>query len=484
LSTLIKSTLILAFARVTNFALLFLSPILLVRILDPTTFGQYREFLAWSMIAASVAAFSISTNLLYFVPLHPESTRRYVSHTNWLTLFMSLLACAVIWLFGEPIRASISFDFLLPMALFVLLYVNVNFLDFYWIATKQPQYVFYYSTIRTIVRLGAVIGTAWVTRSIEAILVALLAVELLRVIVVLVISRMTRLLSFGFDRSVMAEQLRFILPLGLGTSLSHVHQYVGQIVIASQLGVVALAVYAVASYNVPIIRIVRGAVSDAIFPDMVRQAASEQPDRLRLWKRGNIAYSFLILPAFLVLFWYADVLIPLVFTEQYTEAVPIFRILLLIMPLEALELNSPLRAIKRTPDMLAGNVLLLATNLLCIVIFFRWLPEFAIFGPAVGMVAGYVVQLAFLAWRILRWYEIGFRDLMKWRSQAVIWLCTFGSGLLLLAGEYLPVPELYRVAGLTLLYGAAYFALIRLFRLEEVEKLVDTLHRKLRRMRA
>ncbi|HZD53962.1 MAG TPA: oligosaccharide flippase family protein [Woeseiaceae bacterium] len=481
MSTLIQSTLILAFTRVTNYVLLFFSPILLVRILDPATFGQYREFVAWSMITTSIAAFSISSNLLYFVPRHPENTRRYVSHTALMTLFMSLLACGVLWLFGDAIRSGTSFDLLPPLSIYVFLYVNVTFLDRYWIATKQPKYVFYYSTIRTGVRLSAVIGTAWATRSIEAIVAALIGVETLRVMVVLAISRGGRLLSFGFDRRVLAEQLAFILPLGIATSLAQVHQYVGQLVISTQLGVVALAVYSIASFKVPIIRMVRGAVSEAIFPDMVRQAASDRPDRLRLWKRGNVAYTFLVLPAFLLLFWYADVLIPLVFTERYVDAVPIFRVLLLMMPLETIELNSPLRAIKRTPDMLAGNLLLLGTNLLCMVIFFRWFPEHAIFGPAVGVVAGQLAQLAFLASRVLHWYRIPLHDLLKWRSQGAIWLCTMVSGLLLIVGDYVPVPELWRIASFALVYGAGYFVLIRLFRLEEVETLWASLCHKLRR---
>lgn len=481
MSTLIKSTLILAFARITNFALLFFSPILLVRILDRTTFGQYREFVAWAMIAASIAAFSISSNLTYFVPRHPENKRRYVTHTALMTFVMSLLACAVLWSFSGPIRATTSFDFLLPLSLYVLLYINVSYLDLYWIATRQPQYVFYYTTIRTIVRLVAVVGTAWTTRSIEAILVALILVELLRVVVVLAISVGSGLLRFGVNRTLLVDQLRFILPLGLGTSLGHVHQYIGQIVISAKLGVVALAVYAVASYKVPIIRIVRGAVSEAIFPDMVRQAANSTGDRLRLWKRGNVAYSFLILPAFCVLFWYADVLIPLVFTEQYSEAVPIFRILLLIMPLETVELNSPLRADKRTPDMLAGNVFLLGTNLLCIFIFFRWFTEFAIYGPAVGMVAGFVVQLVFLSLRVRHYFGVGIRTMIKWRSLAAIWFASLGSALVLLGGEYVPMPEPWRVVCFTLLYGTVYVLLIRRFGLEEVETLCNRLRGSYRR---
>ncbi len=481
--TLIKSTLILAFARITNFALLFFSPVLLVRILDQASFGQYREFVAWATIATSIAAFSISSNLLYFVPRHPENTRRYVSHSNWLSLAMSILACAMLWLFADRIRESSSFDFVLPLALYVLLFVNVSFLDYYWVATRQPKYIFYYSTGRTIVRLAAVLGTAWVTRSVEAILFALIAVEGLRVLVVLVISGASRLLTFGIDRRLLADQVWFILPLGLGTTLSYIHQYIGQVVISAKLGVVALAIYAVASYNVPIVRIVRASIGESIFPDMVREAAGDQGDRLRLWKHATVAYSFLILPAFMLLFWYADVLIPLVFTEQYAAAVPIFRVLLLIMPLETIELNSPLRAAKRTPDMLAGNVFLLGTNLVCIFIFFRWFREIAIFGPAVGVVAGYVVQFAFLAGRVSHWYGVGFGDLMKWRSLGTVWFCALAGGLVLLAGEHLPMPPLWRIACCALLYALVYFLLIRQFRLEEVERVVNRVRAHLPRAR-
>jgi O-antigen/teichoic acid export membrane protein len=481
LSSLIRSTLILAFARITNFALVLLSPILLVRLLEPATFGQYREFVAWAMITTTIAGFSIATNLLYFVPRHPENTARYVSHTNWLTLGMSLLACAALWVFAEPIRARSSFDIVLPLSIYVILFLNLGFLDTYWIATRQPKYVFYYSTLRTIARLGAVVGAAWATRSLEAILLALLAVEATRVLVVLFIARSMRLLSFGFDRRLVADQLRFILPLGLGTTLAHLHQYLGQLVISTQLGVVALATYAVASYNVPVVRIVRGAISDSVFPQMVRQAAGNAPDKLKLWKQSNVGYAFLILPAFVLLFWYADVLIPLVFTEQYADAVPIFRVLLLVMPLEVLEMASPLRAINRTADQLAGNLLLLGTNVLTMLAFFRWLPEIAIFGPAVGIVAGYVVQLAFLSRRVLVRYETRLRDLLQWRSHAAIWTCVLGSAIVLWAGEHVSMPELWRVPVFGALYAVTYFGVVRLFRIEEVEILFGVLRRRLRR---
>ena len=484
MSGLVKSSLILAFARLTNFSLLLFSPILLVRILDPATFGQYREFVVYAMLTANLAAFSINTNLLYFLPHRPDSTRQFVSNTNWLTLAMSGVACLALWLFADQIRSATSFDFVLPLAVYVLLFVNLTFLESYFIATKQPKKVFYYSTMRTTVRLVAVIGAAYYTRSVESILHALIAVEGMRILVVLFVAARLRIMALWPDRVALREQLGFIVPLGLAGSLNYLNQYAGQIIISAQLGVVALAIYAIGSYKLPVVRIVRGAISDAIFPDMVRQAASGSADPLRLWKRSNIAYTFLVLPPFLFLFWYADILIPFVFTDKYEEAVPICRILLLLLPVQCIELSSPLRAANRTGLLLVGNSIMLVTNLVCILVFFRWFRDIAIYGPAVGTVLGHVAQHLYMARKVLDHFAIKLRDLLNWRGQGIIVASLTLSAAVLFAGDYAPLPDLARVALMALPFAAVYYWQLRYHKLEEVEAVIAALRRKSRKKKS
>ena len=474
---------ILAFARVTNFALVLFSPILMVRILDTASFGQFREFMAYGMLIASLAAFSIKSNLLYFIPHKPDYTRQYVAHTNWLSFAASLLACAILFLAGDFIRSKTSFDFLVPLIIYVLLFSNLTYLETFFVATKKPKSVLYFSVARTVVRLTAVIGTAYITRSVAAIVYALLAVETTRIIAVLILTKRLKILSFSFDRKIVKEQIGFILPLGLAGSLTYMNQYIGQIIISSQLGVVALAIYAIGSYKLPVVRLIRGAISDAIFPNMVKEASGDT-DRLRLWKRGNIAYTFLVLPIFTLLFWYADVLIPFAFTDKYEEAVPIFRIFLLWMPIQCIELSSPLRAANKTGTLLVGNVLMLGTNLLCIFVFFRYFKEFALFGPAVGTVLGHLLQHVFMAWRIIRHFSIELRELLKWRSQSVIVLCTAMGCIVLYLGDMIPMPDLVRVPIFSAAYAGVYFFLLRRYNLEEVNRVIQTFGRRLKRKRA
>lgn len=182
-----------------------------------------------------------------------------------------------------------------------------------------------------------------------------------------------------------------------------------------------------------------------------------------------------------MLFWYADVLIPFVFTDKYADAVPIFRVLLLVMPIEAIELNSPLRAVNKTRHLLAGNLLLLLTNVLCIAAFFQYFEEVAILGPAVGVVVGYFVQHVYMGWRITQVYGVAVRNLLKWRGQAAIYASTAIGGMALFIGELLPLAEYYRLPIFSIIYFGLYFAALRSFKLEEVETIVAKIREQIGR---
>lgn len=454
---------------------------MLVRLLEPQTFGQYREFMVYAMLVSMLATFSIKSNLLYFIPRDAERSRSYVINTIWITFGMTLVACAILYVFRGPILANTSFDFLVPLSIYVLLFINLDFLETYWLAKKQPTNVFYYSVARTIVRLSAVLGTAMYLPTVEALLAALIVVEAVRIVIVMVLMQRLHLKLAWLDRRVLHDQLVFIVPLGLAGSLQHVNHYIGQIAISTQLGVIALAIYTIGSYQIPILGIIRGSINDSIFPDMVRQAASKEGDNLQLWKRSNVAYTSLIVPIFVLLFCYADVLIPLAFTDQYSRATPIFRILVMVMVIQCFEFSSPLRAVNRNKILLASNVLMLCVNVGIIISVFHFMPLYGIYGPAIAIVSAYIVQLMFLGLSITQVYSIPPSQLMKWRSLAIIYGSAAISSVALLIGQQVNFPDFIRLPVFSLIFVVCYFLLMRRARVEEFETVVNTLTRKLRR---
>jgi O-antigen/teichoic acid export membrane protein len=478
--SLLKSTLVLAFARTTSFALVAFSPIFLVRILDPISFGQYREFMVYAMLITGIASLNIKSNLLVFIPRDPGHTRTYVGQTTLMTLVASIAACLLLYLFRDVLQANTSLNFFLPLILYVFLFLNLDILESYWIAEGQPSFVMYFSISRTAIRLFSVIGTAFLTQSVTAMLYALCAVEALRLFVSAFIMSRAGILKPSFSKPLLQQQLAFILPLSISGTLNYASQYIGQVAVSVHIGVVALGIYTIANFQAPILYIVRGAIGDSIFPSMVRQAVDQTKNGLRLWRRANVAYTFLVIPYFAIVTWYADILIPWIFTEKYSDSVPLFRVLALFLLTQCFEFSSPLRAIQKTPDLLAGTTLMLITNIAIILFFFRYLPGYAIFGPAAGVVAGNVVQTLYYGWRITAFYNVPLGQLLKWRSLVSVIACTLLACVPLLIGDLLAIADIVRVPLFSILFGLVYFSAIRQFRLEEVETVIDAISSRLR----
>jgi O-antigen/teichoic acid export membrane protein len=367
------------------------------------------------------------------------------------------------------------------LSIYILLFTNFDFLESYWVAKKQPISVFYYSVTRTIVRLSAILVTALYSPTVDALIRTLIVVEAIRILVVVLIMWRINLRLAFMDQRVIRRQLTFVVPLGLAGSIHYVNEYVGQIAISTQLGVVALAIYTIGSFQVPILNILRGSIVDSIFPDMVLTASSNASDKLGLWKRSIIAYTSLIVPLVILLFFYADVLIPLLFTEEYIGAVPIFRILAVVMLIQCFELGTPLRAINRNQVLLVGNMIMLSVNIAIILAFFRFLPSYAIYGPAFAIVLAYIVQLIFFGVSIMRAYAVSAGNLLKWNSLAIIFLAAILSCVPLIVGEQVDIPDFVRLPVFSLVFAISYFLLIRRARLEEVETLIRTLSRRMRR---
>ena len=70
--------------------------------------------------------------------------------------------------------------YLVPVALYVLLFVNVDCWENLWLATRRPIPVFAYTALRLVARLLVVVCVAVVTDDVTAIIWSLVGLEVLR----------------------------------------------------------------------------------------------------------------------------------------------------------------------------------------------------------------------------------------------------------------------------------------------------------------
>ena len=75
MSGLLSRGAVLTASRLSNFAILMLGPLLLVRILDVDAFGQYQEFMIYAMLFITICGFGMDSSLTYFLPRYPNLER-------------------------------------------------------------------------------------------------------------------------------------------------------------------------------------------------------------------------------------------------------------------------------------------------------------------------------------------------------------------------------------------------------------------------
>lgn len=473
MASMAKRTLILVICRIMNFGVVILSPIFMVRLFDVTAYGQYREFVLYYFLLSGILLFAIHTNPIYFIARYPEKERETISQTALMLFIASILGSAAVYLGRGLILSKTSFDFILPLILFVFFHFNLEYWESYCLGRKRTDHVLYFSATRAIVRMTAIIVVAWMTRSVMAAIWTIVLLEVVKCVFVLAASR--RLFTARIDRPLLREQLRYIVPMGSAAAIDRTSTDLAKVVVSSTLGANVLAIYSIGNYQVPIIQVVRSSIMDVLFPEMTQ--ASER-DRIVLWKKATVALCFLVFPLFAVFSWFAKTVIVTLFTKEYLSAVPIFRIYLTLMLIQCFDLASPLRAINKTIFFVSGNIIHLVVNIALIAVLFRFM---GIYAPPVAFIAGSIVFTFYLAWKVMSIYGLSPAALVDWKKVLIILVSCAAALPVLFAGMLVDMNPILEAVIFSVLYLAVYLFIITRSGIDEVRLILLKFTRRLRK---
>jgi O-antigen/teichoic acid export membrane protein len=273
-------------------------------------------------------------------------------------------------------------------------------------------------------------------------------VEGLRVLVMLAYFSKRRIFSFELRWTEIVEHLRFAAPLGAAAIVQNAGRSIGKLFIGGTLGPAALAYYATGSYLQPIVRVARSGIEDAVYPELVRRH-DEPGGALRLWQRVNVLNCAMFFPAFVLIVYYAKLLITFLFTEAYLPAVPIFCIYALFLLRRCFNADVLLRTTGRSAFMLWGTVGGLVVNVLLIVLLSSAL---GMIGPAIAFIAAEIAIEVYFSLMAQKELKISAADLADWGSIARI-AASCAIALPILVGfEYLPGQPIVRMIGASVLY--------------------------------
>jgi O-antigen/teichoic acid export membrane protein len=412
MSSFISRGAVLASARLLNQALALLSPMLLVRLLDIVEYGRYRQFMSVAMLVTSIGGFALTANLTYLLARSPERAATDVTKTTWLLFVVSVVSALFVIVFHTwlvPVEIADSWWLL---ALYVFMFLNLEVVVAYWLAQRRSIEVMQYTLVVTVWRLATLLGAALYFRDVNMIFITVVCAETLKNVGIYVWLRARHLLVFHWDSEALREQVRLVTPLGLGSILNKANEF-GRVVVGTQMGPVPMAIYTTAHYQVPLVNIVQTSLSDVIFPDLVKRARRDPAEGLRLWKRAQMMVAAVILPAWLLLSYFAEPMIRLAFTAEYVSATPYFQVFLILMVRQVFQFSTLLRSVEDNASFATSNAVALGIN---IVILLALMPRFGLWGPTLGLVVGQLWTAWYLGKRVMTRYQVPLAEIFPWRK--------------------------------------------------------------------
>lgn len=319
-------------------------PLVLVRLLPPDQIGIYKIFFLYVMtVPAFTLTAGLSSGLGYWAGQGSRGVRA-IQISNGLTFTIGLgasLLClaATPWVqawFGWPLLYMVYFSAC------VLGAVSQNFMEEATIVTGKVWFGAVYQSSTEILRSVVIVLSAWIAHDLDSVLLACAAFSLAKMATSVLLGYKMGLVRFGWDREVIRSIWKYSFPVSMAWLFGAFSKTADQVILSSVLTPAAFAVYAVGCLNVPPLMILEHAVTRVMIPQMSESfATGNSAHAAKNFRDAVEQLAWLLIPAVVGLMVFAQPIIEMLFTSQYSSSAVYLRwyalsYLLLIIPDDAL----------------------------------------------------------------------------------------------------------------------------------------------------
>jgi O-antigen/teichoic acid export membrane protein len=432
-----KNALGLAAASATEYGLQLAIPMVLVRTLDPSTFGHYK-FL-WLMAGTALAwvPLFMPQALFYFLPRYKKQSSEVVTNAlvyMLVTGALVALLCSELNPFLPGIAQRLDVETRHLSSLFLGLMLVVCLFDVLPTAVGMSHVQARTTAVLALVKSTLLVAAALLRPDLVWLALALVVVATLKLIALLVfIQRDPELAPMRFNLSLLRMQLAYAAPFAFGNALFLMRSQGDQWIVASSVDTATYAVFSVASVLGPIGTLIRQPLYSAMMPKLNAAFASARlEDVATLIGKVNGATSLILIPVIGGLFAISHELVSFVYTPAYADAAPVMQIYLIGMLANSFAAGHVLPALNLGKFATINNAVCLLGSL---AISYLCLKHMGLFGASLGSVLMLYVGELWSGIRVARVLGVGWQRLMQasslYRSFAALILsviATFISG--------------------------------------------------------
>ena len=370
-----------------------------------------------SLFLIDTAKWGLINSLYYYFPHEKDKRAQLMSQTFFLLVIIGLFLLPVLYIlryplsdiFDSPVIATLVF----PICLYFFFMLTSLILDSLFILEKKSRVVVIYEIINKTVRGVLVIGTAIVFKDVYYVLWSLTIFAFIRFSTLYIyIKKNYGIKIRKIEIPLLKSQLRYAFPIGSARMVGEIGNKVDKFILATLLTPAHFAAYSIAQFGIPFISIFYSSISQVVIPEMtIKKKAEDLTEIKRLWHKMVSQFSMVTIPVVILFSLLAKSIITLLFTDQYIDSIPVYRIFLLITMIHILSPSVVLRAFKKTKTVFVSQ---LCSMIVAIILSYFLIPSYGMIGGAFSFIISSFVKTFVQITKVKEVLSLSLLSLLPW----------------------------------------------------------------------
>jgi len=336
--SLTRQSALILIAKIAGFALSFLLPLLIARILTQEEVGVYRQVFLVVMNAVVILPLGFSMSAYYFLNREPEKRAATIFNILLFNFVAGGLAFLTLFLYPQFLGnffQNAELTRLAPLVGIVIwLWIFSTFLETVALANQETVAAMLFIIAAQFTKTFFMASAVVLFATVEAFIYAAIFQGVLQTIV-LIFYLTSRFPKFwrAFDGKFFRRQIIYALPFGLAALLFTLQTDVHNYFVSYRFGAAGFAVYAYGCFELPLIGMLYESIGSVMIPQMSQlQSENKKREMLVVTVGAMQKLALAYFPMFIFLSIVAEEFITTLFTKAYADSVPIFRLNLLLLP--------------------------------------------------------------------------------------------------------------------------------------------------------
>ncbi len=458
-----EKTMMLSFWRLLGAILTFAIPVFLSRFLSIDDYATYKLVMLIQGVAVFILPLGVDGSLFYFIESDRSNHAIYSLNVSLFALCVGALSAVFCHSFRHEIAGLLQqpdfADYTFELGLFLCVSLASNHLQVYCIYLDELRWAIYTELSYQIAKAAAIILGFWFTESLHTVLWCLICIHLCQLL------GLGIYLSGQFHRNqtslskhlkLLKKQLHYGLPLGCSNLVMYASDF-DRLLISSLFGARDFAIYTVGCFRVPFVHSIEATLLDYMGLGMVKSKAAQKWQEFRdLWKQTTRHILRLQIPLCIFLSVFADPIIELIYSQQYSESGIIFTYFALIGIVNSDQPDMIYRSLSKTRTLFIMQVIY---GVLSFGLIYVGALHFGLTGAVIGKLCAHVISLSVKLVYYKRHLKVALHDIYDW---GLIIRLSGSACLLALAVQYgifAPISS-YIGEALALLISLGLYALL------------------------